>query len=127
MRFVICGHCEWEQHGTPSPERCMCQCHPRQARNKRRRTNAGRARVIRALLARDGDRCHWCSIQMRYPWTPTIEHMVPKSLGGSNRLENLVLACDWCNQKRGVMSPKEFRVWLDRNWVPVERRKLRVP
>nr|WP_267313724.1 HNH endonuclease [Nostoc sphaeroides] len=31
----------------------------------------------------------------------TIEHLVPKSLGGSNSLSNLRLACFTCNNSRG--------------------------
>lgn len=31
----------------------------------------------------------------------TIEHMIPGSLGGSNKQANLKLACWSCNNKRG--------------------------
>ncbi|MBD2236316.1 HNH endonuclease [Aulosira sp. FACHB-113] len=31
----------------------------------------------------------------------TIEHLLPKSLGGSNSLSNLRLACFSCNNSRG--------------------------
>lgn len=103
----------------------MCQCHPRQAKNKKGPTGNGRARVVRALMARDGRHCYWCKIELRHPWKPTIEHLVPRSLGGSNRQENLVLACDWCNQKRGVMEPREFRAWLEKNWVDPSSRRVR--
>ena len=30
-----------------------------------------------------------------------MEHLIPKSLGGSNAFENLYLACRQCNQFRG--------------------------
>lgn len=32
----------------------------------------------------------------------TIEHLVPRSKGGSNRIENLALAHKKCNYARGV-------------------------
>ena len=37
-----------------------------------------------------------------------IEHIVPKSRGGSNRVSNLTLACTPCNQKKGNQTAKEF-------------------
>jgi 5-methylcytosine-specific restriction endonuclease McrA len=37
-----------------------------------------------------------------------IEHIIPKSRGGSNRLSNLTLACHSCNQKKGNRTASEF-------------------
>jgi 5-methylcytosine-specific restriction endonuclease McrA len=37
-----------------------------------------------------------------------IEHIIPKSRGGSNRVSNLTLACHKCNQKKGNKTAKEF-------------------
>ena len=37
-----------------------------------------------------------------------IEHIQPKSLGGSNRVSNLCLACVPCNQKKGNQNIKDF-------------------
>ncbi len=37
-----------------------------------------------------------------------IEHIVPKSRGGSNRVSNLTLACQSCNQKKGNQTADEF-------------------
>lgn len=37
-----------------------------------------------------------------------IEHIHPKSLGGTNRLSNLALACHACNQKKGTRPIQEF-------------------
>jgi 5-methylcytosine-specific restriction endonuclease McrA len=37
-----------------------------------------------------------------------IEHIVPKSRGGSNRLSNLSLACHHCNQRKGQQTAAEF-------------------
>lgn len=37
-----------------------------------------------------------------------IEHITPKSRGGSNRVSNLCLACHDCNQKKGSQTSTEF-------------------
>ncbi len=37
-----------------------------------------------------------------------IEHMVPKSRGGTNRVSNLTLACEPCNRKKGNQTAAEF-------------------
>lgn len=37
-----------------------------------------------------------------------IEHIVPKSRGGSNRVSNLTLACSCCNQAKGSQTAEEF-------------------
>src|SRR5260370_25596500 len=37
-----------------------------------------------------------------------VEHIVPRSRGGSHRITNLTLACEKCNQKKGNRIAQEF-------------------
>jgi hypothetical protein len=39
-----------------------------------------------------------------------IEHIVPKAIGGSNRVSNLTLACGPCNMRKGARSIEAFLV-----------------
>lgn len=75
-----------------------------------------------ALLDRDGNSCFWCLEEFsdRNPYT--LDHLLPKVRGGNNSLDNLVLACFWCNGKRSDMPAEEFREWLKENMVPFSER-----
>jgi 5-methylcytosine-specific restriction endonuclease McrA len=57
------------------------------------------------LLAKFGRQCVYCDIT-NVPLN--IDHVVPRSRGGSNRITNLVLACVPCNQAKGNRSVTEF-------------------
>jgi hypothetical protein len=37
-----------------------------------------------------------------------VEHLIPKSRGGSDRASNLVIACDSCNKRKGTRTAEEF-------------------
>jgi hypothetical protein len=80
------------------------------------------AKILRAtkkskldrLYAEQWGRCAHCSLYMwlirnkrapiivkGQPYVATIEHLIPRSQGGTNAYENTVAACYGCNQKRG--------------------------
>lgn len=54
-----------------------------------------------ALLERDGDECWFCGLPVGED--ATIEHLVPKSAGGGNKLANYALAHAACNHKAADM------------------------
>ena len=56
-----------------------------------------KTRRRRAIIRRDGDCCRYCG----FDGDLTIDHILPKSLGGTNRIENLQLLCLCCNQAKG--------------------------
>jgi len=57
------------------------------------------------LLEKFGRKCCYCSKE-NIPLE--IEHIIPKSRGGTNRVDNLCLSCRECNQKKGNMTAEEF-------------------
>lgn len=70
--------------------------------------SAAKKRVKRqTLIKRSGAKCFYCERKIR-PAELTLDHVVPKALGGSNRLDNLRLACRPCNQKKADMPPHIF-------------------
>lgn len=59
------------------------------------------AKTRAKLLGRDGDECWFCGTAMGDDCT--IEHLVPKSRGGGNKLDNYALAHAACNQRAANM------------------------
>ena len=57
----------------------------------------------RALFARDGGRCVYCAA----PAT-SIDHVIPRSRGGSHNWENVVSACHKCNHQKADRTLKEI-------------------
>jgi 5-methylcytosine-specific restriction endonuclease McrA len=60
---------------------------------------------MRRLIRRRGPFCHWCKRVVQThsvrPDQATLDHLVPRSAGGSDKTCNLVIACRECNSKRG--------------------------
>jgi 5-methylcytosine-specific restriction endonuclease McrA len=57
------------------------------------------------LLEKWGRRCAYCGA-IELPLQ--IEHLVPRARGGTNRVSNLTLACQDCNQRKGTRTAEEF-------------------
>ena len=57
------------------------------------------------LLEKFNRKCCYCG-EKNIPLE--IEHIIPKSRGGSNKIDNLCLACRPCNQKKGSQTAEEF-------------------
>jgi len=57
------------------------------------------------LLEKWGRKCAYCGAT---DIPLEIEHVIPKSRGGSNRVSNLTIACTECNQRKGNQTAEEF-------------------
>jgi 5-methylcytosine-specific restriction endonuclease McrA len=71
----------------------------------------------REVLRRDGYRCQYCGRKVS---NLTVDHVVPRRLGGQHCWENLVAACPHCNRRKGGRLPRDARMTLLRD--PVEPR-----
>lgn len=49
------------------------------------------------IYKRDGHKCQYCGSTRRL----TIDHVIPRSRGGGDTWENMVVACSICNTKKG--------------------------
>jgi hypothetical protein len=57
------------------------------------------------VLQKWGRKCAYCQAKDK---ALQIEHIVPKTRGGSERVDNLTLACAPCNQRKGKQTAAEF-------------------
>lgn len=56
------------------------------------------------LLHRDSHTCQYCR---KGGEDMTLDHVIPRSRGGQDTWENIVVACVRCNVKKGNRTPKE--------------------
>jgi len=63
-------------------------------------------RKLKTLIKRRGRLCFYCGKTM-HVLSMTKEHLLSKSLGGSNRGSNIFLAHGWCNNKAGNLPVSE--------------------
>jgi 5-methylcytosine-specific restriction endonuclease McrA len=60
--------------------------------------------VVRAaVLKRDEERCVYCGLP-----AITVDHVIPRSRGGSDDEDNLVACCSECNGGKGDKTPSEI-------------------
>src|SRR5215510_1070989 len=66
------------------------------------------------IFIRDGYRCQYCGA-VNEPAELTIDHIIPRSRGGTNDALNLCAACIPCNNRKGNRTPAEARMPLVSN------------
>ena len=65
----------------------------------------------RNIFARDKNRCQYCG--KRFPTSElSLDHVVPRSMGGKAVWSNIVCACATCNVRKGGQTPKQAGMTL---------------
>jgi 5-methylcytosine-specific restriction endonuclease McrA len=57
----------------------------------------------RAVFARDGWTCQYCGSRANL----TVDHVIPRSKGGSSSWDNIVASCAPCNRRKGDRLPRQ--------------------
>ena len=71
----------------------------------------------RNVFHRDGHCCQYCGYQGE---KLSIDHVIPRSRGGSDTWENVTTACLICNVRKGSRTPQEADMPLHRvPWRPL--------
>lgn len=71
------------------------------------------------IFNRSNGKCVYCGAK-----ATEIDHIVPRSSGGSNSTYNLVASCRACNQMKSNLSLKEFGKRMNKNYSHLEPKKL---
>ncbi len=70
------------------------------------------------IYKRDGHKCQYCGATRRL----TIDHVLPRSRGGGDTWENMVVACSPCNTRKGNTLLEQTGMRLVRKpFVPTNR------
>ena len=73
---------------------------------ERARAEAGRMIEVRNALRRADPHCRYCGRRVRR--SATLDHVLPRSRGGTDAPENVVLACRQCNEAKGARTQLEW-------------------
>lgn len=65
-------------------------------------------RLRLAVFERDGWRCVYCGAPIDIA-SGHADHVMPRSRGGSDEIDNLAAACGPCNLDKGAKTPGEWR------------------
>lgn len=76
-------------------------------RKRRRESKKQRFRIF----VRDNFRCQYCAKKFQV-FDLTLDHIEPRSKGGSDEPENLATSCVACNQRKGDRNPDTARMPL---------------
>jgi 5-methylcytosine-specific restriction endonuclease McrA len=105
----VIEHAEWQLHSAtttmarPVVIRLVAYVHVPRDTHRRRITR-------RAVFARDDWTCQYCGARSNL----TVDHVVPRSKGGSSSWENIVASCAPCNRRKGNSLPRQAGMRLSR-------------
>ena len=80
--------------------------------------------TLARLHEKTDGRCHLCGSDLElvdYSEAWEVDHSNPKSLGGTNHLNNLFAACVPCNRGKGNRNSRSFRSVNGLNRAPISR------
>ncbi len=77
----------------------------------------------RNIFARDRNHCQYCG--KKYPTTElSLDHVIPRSMGGKSNWQNVVCSCTDCNVKKGGRTPKQANMSLVKKPVKPKKNPL---
>ncbi len=103
------AHLTWASDSCPLPSIVRMKYYVRAPRRKIRFNR-------REVFKRDNYTCQYCGSKNRS--SLTIDHVVPKALGGDSSWSNCVASCKSCNNKKGDRTPRQARMTPQNPSVP---------
>lgn len=81
----------------------------------RERKRKSRARQRQELAEKSGDQCRRCGTRDDL----VVDHIIPKSRGGTDAVDNLQILCWSCNAQKRNLTEKEYDAWLAETNYPL--------
>lgn len=94
----------WDERSRPKAKRKPVKRDPEIVKRRLKLARLGLRRGLRLL---QHNKCFYCGHELTDK--VHLDHRVPISRGGTDKLSNLVMTCAWCNQHKGVMSEEAWR------------------
>jgi 5-methylcytosine-specific restriction endonuclease McrA len=105
----VIEHGDWELHSASSsltrPVVIRLVSYVRIPRDTHRRKI-----TRRAVFARDNWTCQYCGARSNL----TVDHVIPRSKGGSSNWDNIVASCAPCNRRKGDLALRQVGMQLQR-------------
>ena len=96
-------------------KRLIRRCRRRVARRRRRReSRTARRQRLRLRLWTADPHCAYCRRSIKSPERATVDHVIPRSRGGTFARGNAALCCTDCNQCKRDRTPEEWLADLTR-------------
>jgi 5-methylcytosine-specific restriction protein A len=89
--------------------RSRCEAHRHLVTSEARGYGPEWRRLSLAVRARAGNRCERCGQAPTEPYAMTVDHIRPRSLGGTDHPSNLRVLCRSCHQTIGLQSRARAR------------------
>jgi len=96
------------------------KCRQYEHRRRKRINYAGgdfTAEELEERIEEQGFMCFYCSYPLEDDYH--ADHFIPISKGGSNNIDNIVVACKSCNLSKNDKDPYEFMSSIGKNFVQV--------
>jgi 5-methylcytosine-specific restriction endonuclease McrA len=97
---------EWKRHQRGKGTRFDSDNQPERPARAEAAQGTERARLRAAVLSKTEGKCHHCGLWLAGEWE--IDHLIPRSKGGSNLFANLAPSCVRCNQDKGDSMPDDW-------------------
>ena len=82
-------------------------------------TRKQRETILSQLIRLHGKVCWYCGLDITFD-EKHIDHIIPKSKGGTNDINNYALTCRFCNWAKNSGTLGEFLDWL--YWIKKQRK-----
>lgn len=110
----FCANCGNKFKGTHNQKYCSFEC------QKAARLFSGNYKLRFAILYRDNFRCQYCGATPQDGAKLHIDHIHPRSKGGTDDISNLITACEICNiGKKDLILDKKPLVGISSKAVKV--------